>query len=192
MFISSAYAADAAPAGGDMSMIVVLTICMVAVYFFVMRPNSKKRKEMQKLLDNLAVGDEVLTNGGIAGRISKLPENKEYVLITVSGGIELQMKRNYVVAVLPKGTLVDSIKGTAETSGRKLVKRKKVKAQPAAAAQAPEAEKPAEAATAPEAAPEKTETETPAPAAEAAPAEVKAEEAPAAAEAEKAAETDKK
>ena len=62
MFISNAYAADAAPAaGGDMSMIIVLTICMVAVYFFVMRPNSKKRKEMQKLLDNLAVGDEVLT-----------------------------------------------------------------------------------------------------------------------------------
>lgn len=78
---------------------------MAAVYFFVMRPNNKKRKEMQNLLDNLAVGDEVLTNGGIAGRISKLPSNKEYVLITVSGNVVLQMKRNYVVAVLPKGTL---------------------------------------------------------------------------------------
>lgn len=185
MFISSAYAADAAPAGGDMSMIVVLTICMVAVYFFVMRPNSKKRKEMQKLLDNLAVGDEVLTNGGIAGRISKLPENKEYVLITVSSGIDLQMKRNYVVAVLPKGTLEASIKGTESTGGKKLVKRKKVKGQAAAAAPAvaaPAAETPAEAAPAPAAE---------APAAEAAPAEAKAEESPAA-EAEKAADSDKK
>ncbi|MCI6797538.1 MAG: preprotein translocase subunit YajC [Succinatimonas sp.] len=105
--ISSAYAADAAQAqaGGDLSMIIVLSVCMIAVYFFIMRPNSKKRKEMQKLLDNLSVGDEVLTNGGIAGRIVKLPDNKEYVLVEVADEVVMQMKRNYVVAVLPKGTL---------------------------------------------------------------------------------------
>lgn len=106
--IPTAFAADAAtnPAQqGDFSMIIVLTICMIAVYFFFMRPNNKKRKEMQKLLDNLAVGDEVLTNGGIAGRIVKLPDNKEYVLVSVSSGVVMQIKRNYVVAVLPKGTL---------------------------------------------------------------------------------------
>lgn len=107
--IPTAFAADAAanPAqqGDFISMIIVLTICMIAVYFFFMRPNNKKRKEMQKLLDNLAVGDEVLTNGGIAGRIVKLPDNKEYVLVSVSSGVVMQIKRNYVVAVLPKGTL---------------------------------------------------------------------------------------
>lgn len=107
--ISTAYAAEAGAAqgaaGGDMSMIIVLTICMVAVYFFVMRPNSKKRKEMQKLLDNLAVGDEVLTSGGIAGRIVKLPDNKEYILLKVSDQTVLQIRRVYVVSVLPKGTL---------------------------------------------------------------------------------------
>lgn len=106
--IPTAFAADAAtnPAQqGDFSMIIVLPICMIAVYFFFMRPNNKKRKEMQKLLDNLAVGDEVLTNGGIAGRIVKLPDNKEYVLVSVSSGVVMQIKRNYVVAVLPKGTL---------------------------------------------------------------------------------------
>lgn len=108
--ISQAYAADAAPAagqaGGDFSMIIVLAVCMIAIYFFIMRPNNKKRKEMQKLLDNLAVGDEVLTNGGIAGRITKLPDNREYVLVAVSEGTVLQMKRNYIVAVLPRGTLI--------------------------------------------------------------------------------------
>lgn len=106
--ISSAYAettAAAPQAGADLQMILILVVCMVAVYFFVMRPNSKKRKEMQKLLDNLSVGDEVLTNGGIAGKISKLPDNKEYVIISVSSTVEFQMKRNYIVAVLPKGTL---------------------------------------------------------------------------------------
>lgn len=105
--ISNAYAADAAQPQGDFSMIIVLVICMLAVYFFAMRPNAKKRKEMQKLLNGLSVGDEVLTNGGIAGRISKLPDNKEYVLVDV-GGINMQMKRNYIVAVLPKGTLVST------------------------------------------------------------------------------------
>ncbi|MDY6323100.1 MAG: preprotein translocase subunit YajC [Succinivibrio sp.] len=106
--ISTAYAEGAAApqAGGDFSMIIVLAVCMIAVYFFIMRPNNKKRKEMQKLLDNLAVGDEVLTNGGIAGRIIKLPDNREYVLVEVCEGTVLQMKRNYVVAVLPKGTLL--------------------------------------------------------------------------------------
>ena len=106
--ISTAYAAEEAVANqqnGDLSMIIVLTICMIAVYFLFMRPNAKKRKEMQKLLDNLTVGDEILTNGGIAGRIVKLPDNREYVLITVSSGVVMQIKRNYVVAVLPKGTL---------------------------------------------------------------------------------------
>lgn len=103
--IPTAFAADAAANPAQQGMIIVLTICMIAVYFFFMRPNNKKRKEMQKLLDNLAVGDEVLTNGGIAGRIVKLPDNKEYVLVSVSSGVVMQIKRNYVVAVLPKGTL---------------------------------------------------------------------------------------
>lgn len=106
--ISNAYAegAEVAPgAGADLPMIIVLTVCMIAVYFFIMRPNSKKRKEMQKVLDNLAVGDEVLTNGGITGRVVKLPDNREYVLLKVAENVILQMKRNYVVAVLPKGTL---------------------------------------------------------------------------------------
>ncbi len=131
--ISQAYAADAAPAaaqaGGDFSMIIVLAVCMIAIYFFIMRPNNKKRKEMQKLLDNLAVGDEVLTNGGIAGRITKLPDNREYVLVAVSEETVLQMKRNYIVAVLPRGTLisvaVDKKAAKVQKSGRRQDKQEK-------------------------------------------------------------------
>ena len=88
-----------------MSMLLILVVCMVAVYFFVMRPNNKKRKEMQNLLNSLAVGDEVLTNGGIAGKVVKLPDNKDYVMVNVGNEVVLQMKRNYIVAVLPKGTI---------------------------------------------------------------------------------------
>ena len=141
--ISAAYAADAAPqAGGDLSMIIVLSVCMIAVYFFIMRPNSKKRKEMQKLLDNLSVGDEVLTNGGIAGRIVKLPDNKEYVLVDVADGVTMQMKRNYVVAVLPKGTLI-AIAVEKKNAAKKNIKKNATKT---AASSAVETEESAEAA----------------------------------------------
>ncbi len=142
--ISAAYAADAAPqAGGDLSMIIVLSVCMIAVYFFIMRPNSKKRKEMQKLLDNLSVGDEVLTNGGIAGRIVKLPDNKEYVLVDVADGVTMQMKRNYVVAVLPKGTLI-AIAVEKKNQAKKNIKKNAART---AASSAVETEESAEAAT---------------------------------------------
>ena len=87
------------------SMVLVYAAVIAVFYFLFMRPNNKKRKELQKLLDNLTVGDEVLTNGGIAGRIVKLPDNREYVLLSISSGEVMQIKRNYVVAVLPKGTL---------------------------------------------------------------------------------------
>jgi|GEM_PF-223863 len=152
--ISQAYAADAAPAagqaGGDFSMIIVLAVCMIAIYFFIMRPNNKKRKEMQKLLDNLAVGDEVLTNGGIAGRITKLPDNREYVLVAVSEGTVLQMKRNYIVAVLPRGTLisvaVDKKAVKNQKGGKRQEKAAEAKSEPKAveAKLEPKAEKSAE------------------------------------------------
>lgn len=174
--ISSAYAADAAAqAGGDMSMIIVLSVCMIAVYFFIMRPNSKKRKEMQKLLDNLAVGDEVLTNGGIAGRIVKLPDNKEYVLVDVADDVVLQMKRNYVVAVLPKGTLT-AVAVEKKPAAKKSSQKKDAKAAaplPAAVEKKLGTETEAAAETAEEAVPAEAAPE--APAAEAA-AEEKAPE----------------
>lgn len=140
--ISQAYAADAAPvagqAGGDFSMIIVLAVCMIAIYFFIMRPNNKKRKEMQKLLDNLAVGDEVLTNGGIAGRITKLPDNREYVLVAVSEGTVLQMKRNYIVAVLPRGTLISVAVDKKAVKAQKNSKRAEKSAEQSQAAPAAE------------------------------------------------------
>ena len=184
MFISDALADGAAggQAGGDMSMIIVLTVCMIAVYFFVMRPNSKKRKEMQKLLDNLAVGDEVLTNGGIAGRIVKLPDNKEYVLVAVSDTVVMQMKRNYVMAVLPKGTLVADAQPVSKSSRSNDSRRTARRGRTVKKAAAPVEETRAE--TAPEAVTEEKAPETPAaeipapeqaaPAAEAAPVEAPA------------------
>jgi preprotein translocase subunit YajC len=102
--ISNAYAQTAAPAsgGGDFQFLIV--IGMFAVVFFLMiRPQMKRAKEQKRLLEGLAKGDEVVTAGGLLGRISKLGDS--FLHIETGNGVELQIQRSAVVQVLPKGTL---------------------------------------------------------------------------------------
>ncbi len=68
-----------------------------------MRPHSKRAKEQRQLMDSLAVGDEVLTTGGIIGRLTKLRDN--YAVITIGKDIEMTFQKNAIATVLPKGTL---------------------------------------------------------------------------------------
>ena len=112
MFISSAFAqtAPAAAAGGDMQstlMSMLPLLLMFAVLYFVMiRPQMKKQKEHRAMIDALAKGDEVVTVGGVLGKVTKLGEN--YVGIEVANGVEMQIQRVAVVQVLPKGTMKQS------------------------------------------------------------------------------------
>ncbi len=109
MFISSAFAqtAPAAAAGGDMQstlMSMLPLLLMFAVLYFVMiRPQMKKQKEHRAMIEALAKGDEVVTAGGLLGRVSKIGE--AYIGVELASGVEVQMQRNAVVQVLPKGTL---------------------------------------------------------------------------------------
>ncbi len=109
MFISSAFAqtAPAAAAGGDMQstlMSMLPLLLMFAVLYFVMiRPQMKKQKEHRAMIDALAKGDEVVTAGGVLGKVSKLGE--AYVGVELATGVEVQMQRSAVVQVLPKGTI---------------------------------------------------------------------------------------
>ena len=109
MFISSAFAqtAPAAAAGGGMQstlMSMLPLLLMFAVLYFVMiRPQMKKQKEHRAMIDALAKGDEVVTAGGLVGKVSKLGE--AYVGIELAAGVEVQMQRSAVVQVLPKGTM---------------------------------------------------------------------------------------
>ena len=108
--ISSAYAASAGGAdgaahhGGFMSMLPMLIIFIVAFYFLLIRPQSKRAKAQRKLLGELTVGDEVLTNGGIIGRITKLRDNFVSI-VTGAQSQEMMMQKNAIVSVLPKGTM---------------------------------------------------------------------------------------
>ena len=109
MFISSAFAqtAPAAAAGGDMQstlMSMLPLLLMFAVLYFVMiRPQMKKQKEHRTMIDALAKGDEVVTAGGLLGKVSKIGDGN--IGVEIASGVEVQMQRSAVVQVLPKGSL---------------------------------------------------------------------------------------
>lgn len=105
MFISNAYA-QAAPAA-DMSSSLMsmapLVLMFVVLYFIMIRPQMKKQKEHRAMIEALAKGDEVVTAGGLLGRVTTLGDS--HLGVQIAPGVEVQMQRNSVVQVLPKGTL---------------------------------------------------------------------------------------
>ena len=103
--ISSAYAQTAAPAAADGGFgQFIFFIPMIAIFYFVaIRPQMKRAKEQKALIAGIAKGDEVVTVGGVIGRISKLGES--YIHIETGGNVELQIQRSAVVQILPKGTM---------------------------------------------------------------------------------------
>ena len=72
-------------------------------YFFMWRPQAKRAKEHKTLIAGLAKGDEVITAGGIIGKVIRL--NEEYVVLEVSEGTEMKFQKAHVAAELPKGTI---------------------------------------------------------------------------------------
>ncbi len=106
MLISSAFAQTAAPAASPESSLLSLlplVAMFVVLYFIMIRPQMKRQKELRAMIEALAKGDEVVTAGGVLGRISKLGDSVLH--IEVASGVELQVQRSAVAQVLPKGTL---------------------------------------------------------------------------------------
>lgn len=106
MLISNAYAQTAAAAAGPMDSVMQFLpiILMFAVlYFLMVRPQMKKAKEHKALLEALSKGDEVVTQGGLAGRITKVGD--DFISIAIADNVEIQMQKGAISLVLPKGTL---------------------------------------------------------------------------------------
>ena len=102
--ISNAWAQAAGGAGADGMQSIFLIVAMFAVlYFLMIRPQMKRAKEHKSMVDALQKGDEVVTAGGILGRISKLGD--AHLSIEIAPNVEIQVQRGAVQAVLPKGTL---------------------------------------------------------------------------------------
>ena len=75
----------------------------VVLYFVMIRPQMKKQKEHRAMIDALAKGDEVVTGGGLLGKVAKLSEST--VSLEVANGVEIQIQRSAVVQILPKGSV---------------------------------------------------------------------------------------
>jgi preprotein translocase subunit YajC len=111
VLISNAYAQAAAPAAqdpmGSFMGLIPLLLMFVVVWFLMIRPQMKKAKEHQKLVAELQKGDEVITQGGIVGRVSKVTEN--YISVEIAegkdGGVEVTLQKQAISTLLPKGTL---------------------------------------------------------------------------------------
>lgn len=107
LIMSNAYADPVglapSPQGGSMSFIIMLVIFVVFMYFAVWRPQSKRAREQRQLLTSITKGDEVMTAGGLLGRVAKLSD--QYISLAVSGNVEIMMQKTSIVSVLPKGTL---------------------------------------------------------------------------------------
>ncbi len=101
--ISPAYAEGGAPADAGIFNIVLLVGFVIIFYFLMWRPQAKRAKEHKNLLSSLAKGTEVVTNGGVLGKVTRVDDN--YVALEVSENVELKFQKAAVAAVLPKGTL---------------------------------------------------------------------------------------
>lgn len=104
-FISNAYAAGAPSAGGSDQFITIIIFVVLIGFFwlFLIRPQQKKQKEHQKMLSAISKGDEVVTSGGVLGRVKELGD--QFLTLEVAKGVELHIQRQAVGAVMPKGTL---------------------------------------------------------------------------------------
>ena len=101
-FIASAHAQDAAPGGGLMSFL-PLIIIFVIFYFLLIRPQMKRAKDHKKLVAELGNGDEVVTNGGLLGRISNVGES--FITVEIADNVQIKVQRHAIANVLPKGTI---------------------------------------------------------------------------------------
>ncbi|MGB9428941.1 MAG: preprotein translocase subunit YajC [Gammaproteobacteria bacterium] len=104
-FIQNAYAAgDAAPQGGSQFITIIIFVVLIAFFWlFLIRPQQKKQKEHQKMLAAINKGDEVVTSGGVLGRVKEMGD--QFITLEVAKDVELRVQRQSIGAVMPKGTL---------------------------------------------------------------------------------------
>ena len=104
-FISDAWAQDAAGAAGPagFASLVPLILIFVIFYFLLLRPQIKRAKEHKKMVGSLAKGDEVISNGGVLGRVTQVGE--EFLSVEIAEGVEVKMQKGAVSSLVPKGTM---------------------------------------------------------------------------------------
>ena len=102
--IPEAFAQGAAPAsGGGLAPLMMMVVFIVIFYFLLIRPQQRKAKEHQALVSKLAAGDEVITAGGILGRIVEVGDL--FVTLEIAEGVRIKVQKFQVTSLIPKGTI---------------------------------------------------------------------------------------
>ncbi len=104
MFISEAMAAaETAQQDTSMMNMGMLVIFGLVFYFLLIRPQSKRQKEHKLMVDSMEKGDEIVTNGGLIGKVSKIDENM--IMLKINDNNEVLIQRGMIASTLPKGTI---------------------------------------------------------------------------------------
>lgn len=101
--ISPAMAQDAAAQPGFLSPFVLMIGLFAIFYFLIIRPQNKKQKEHREMVSALAAGDEVVTSGGVLGKVAAVGE--QFLDIEVANNVTIKVQRHTIAAVMPKGTI---------------------------------------------------------------------------------------
>ncbi len=105
MFLISNAMAESAPtaSGGNYEIFIMIAIFFAIMYFMIIRPQRRRQKEHQKLISSLSKGDEVVTSGGMLGKILKVGDNS--IKIEIAEGTAVKLQKGSISSVLPKGSL---------------------------------------------------------------------------------------
>jgi len=106
-FISNAYAQDAASsAGGGMELLIMMAVFFAIMYFMIIRPQQKRAKEHKNMLETLGKGDEIVTGGGLLGKVTNIGDG--FVEMEVAEGVTVKVQKPAIATVMPKGTMKDA------------------------------------------------------------------------------------
>ena len=102
MFISPAYAQSAVGGPGLLGQLLPFVLIFVVFYFFLIRPQQKRAKQHKEMVAALSKGEEVVTNGGLLGKVTDVDDN--FISLEISSGLTVKVQRQAVSQVMPKGT----------------------------------------------------------------------------------------
>ena len=103
LLISSAWAAEAPPPGAGLGPLLMLGLFFIVFYFLLIRPQQKRAKEHASMVSSLSVGDEIVTSGGLLGKLTRVSD--DFVTVEVADGVAVKVQRNTIARTLPKGTV---------------------------------------------------------------------------------------
>lgn len=101
--IQDAWAQGAGATGDQLLSMLPLVLIFVVFYFFLIRPQTKRQKEHKDMVSKLAAGDEIVTAGGVLGKVTELGD--QFVQVEIADGVRIKIQRHTIGAVMPKGTI---------------------------------------------------------------------------------------